>query len=93
VNRRSLVARPHQGYNDRDITKLKDLLVLETMGQLLGYEKDDAEAATLTSLIDANLAHLSRTSRFLDASALAQLVVARESERRSITEGRPARQG
>ena len=46
-----------------------------------------------TSLIDANLAHLSPGSRFLDASALAQLVVARESEHRSITEGGPAKQG
>ena len=45
-----------------------------------------------TSLIEANLAYSSPGSRFLDASALAQLVVARESEHRSITEGGPAKQ-
>lgn len=39
--------------NEKDITKLKDLIYWETMGQLLGYEKDDAESAKLTSLIAA----------------------------------------
>lgn len=37
-----------------------------------------------TSLIEANLAHLARAGRFLDAWTLAQLVVARESEHRTI---------
>jgi energy-coupling factor transport system ATP-binding protein len=46
-----------------------------------------------TSLIDANLAHSPPGGHFLEASALAQLVVARESEHRSITEGRPGKQG
>ncbi|MDQ2941744.1 MAG: energy-coupling factor ABC transporter ATP-binding protein [Chloroflexota bacterium] len=40
-----------------------------------------------TSLIGANLAHRSAGARFLDASALAQLIVASESERRNATEG------
>ncbi|MDQ2935031.1 MAG: energy-coupling factor ABC transporter ATP-binding protein [Chloroflexota bacterium] len=42
-----------------------------------------------TSLMVANLALRPRGARFLDASALAQLVVASESERRSVAEGGP----
>ena len=46
-----------------------------------------------TSLMAANLAHRPPGSRFLDASALAQLMVASESERRHRAEGgSPARE-
>jgi energy-coupling factor transporter ATP-binding protein EcfA2 len=46
-----------------------------------------------TSLIDANLAHRPPRARFLDASTLAQLVVASESERRNAREGGPSANG
>jgi energy-coupling factor transporter ATP-binding protein EcfA2 len=42
-----------------------------------------------TSLMGANLAHRPPGARFLDASALALLIVASESERRNTTEGAP----
>ena len=44
-----------------------------------------------TSLMKANLAHRPAGARFLDASALAQLIAASESERRNATEGEPPR--
>jgi energy-coupling factor transporter ATP-binding protein EcfA2 len=46
-----------------------------------------------TSLIDANLAHRPPGARFMDASTLAQLVVASESEHRNAREGGPAANG
>lgn len=38
--------------NEKDITKLKELIYWETIGQLLGYAKDDDEESKLLSLIE-----------------------------------------